>query len=233
MFFLPDGKKKAPMDIVSTLRQGFAVIPDVFDALEVDRIADLLAGYESVGTRCLLDCPWCQETAGAIQERLNASIPELQSLCAVQCTFFNKTADANWFVAFHQDRSAPVSDDTLPTAKGWSRKEGMTFIQPPDSVMCRMLALRLHVDDCNSDNGPLRVLPGTHTEGTLSQERIEEYRDKTAPCELTVPAGGVIAMRPLLLHGSAESRTMTNRRVLHFLFAPRELPNGLKWRNAV
>ena len=82
------------MDMVSTLRQGFAVIPDVFDLAEVDRIADLLAGYESVGTRCLLDCPWCQETTGVLRERLNASIPELRLLCAVQCTFFNKTADA-------------------------------------------------------------------------------------------------------------------------------------------
>jgi ectoine hydroxylase-related dioxygenase (phytanoyl-CoA dioxygenase family) len=221
------------MNTISTLEQGFAVIPDVFDAAEVDRIADLLAGYESVGTRCLLDCPWCQETAGVLRERLNASIPELQLLCALQCTFFNKSADANWFVAFHQDRSAPVSDDTPPTVHGWSRKEGMTFIQPPDAVMGQMLALRLHIDDCNDDNGPLRVLPGTHTEGTLSQQQIEEYRDKVAPRELTVPAGGVIAMRPLLLHGSAKSRTMANRRVLHFLFGPRELPNRLKWRNAV
>jgi hypothetical protein len=221
------------MNTTSTLEQGFAIVPSVFDPAEVDCIADLLAGYESVGTRCLLDCPWCQETAGVLRERLSASIPELQLLCAVQCTFFNKSADANWFVAFHQDRSAPVSDDTPPTEQGWSRKEGMTFIQPADAVMCRMLALRLHIDDCNDDNGPLRVLPDTHTEGTLSQEQIEEYRDEVAPHELTVPAGGVIAMHPLLLHASSKSRTMANRRVLHFLFAPREPPNGLKWRKVV
>ena len=109
----------------------------------------------------------------------------------------------------------------------------MTFVQPSDSVMSQMLALRLHVDNSVAENGPLRVLPGTHRNGALSQQAIDQFKDTVDATELTVQRGGVVAMRPLLLHASAKSRTIENRRVLHFLFGPTLPPNELKWRQAV
>ena len=45
-----------------------------------------------------------------------------------------------------------------------------------------------------------------------------------------VPAGGALLMRPLLLHASSKSRSGKARRVLHLVFAPRTLPDGLRWR---
>ena len=36
-------------------------------------------------------------------------------------------------------------------------------------------------------------------------------------------------MRPLLLHASSKTAGTSRRRVLHFLFGPRELAFGLVW----
>jgi hypothetical protein len=66
----------------------------------------------------------------------------------------------------------------------------------------RLIALRIHLDDSNADNGPLRVLPGSHALGVLSDEATFGLA-KTIPCvDCQVPRGGVIAMRPLIVHAS-------------------------------
>ena len=109
----------------------------------------------------------------------------------------------------------------------------MTFIHGPDELLDQMIAVRLHIDDCTADNGPLRVIPGSHRAGTMSSERIVAQCESLHEEELLVNKGGVIAMRPLLIHASSKSRTIENRRVLHFLFGPVELPVGLEWRFAV
>ena len=40
-----------------------------------------------------------------------------------------------------------------------------------------MLVVRLHLDDCGEDNGPLRVLPGSHRLGRLTSEQIQRVTE--------------------------------------------------------
>jgi ectoine hydroxylase-related dioxygenase (phytanoyl-CoA dioxygenase family) len=219
---------------MASLVDGFAVIENCCSQAECDSIAARLETITGAGTRCLLDNDWCQTLSMTLKNRLTTTISEISRLAAVQCTFFNKSTKSNWFVAFHQDRSIPVaSSETAKDWPGWSHKEGMTFVHGPDELLADMIAVRLHIDDCTTDNGPLRVIPDSHREGALSPQQIEILRQSSNDNPLTVGTGGVIAMRPLLLHASSKSRTMANRRVLHFLFGPTELPAGLKWRRAV
>ena len=49
-----------------------------------------------------------------------------------------------------------------PGYGAWSNKAGVTHVQPPLGVLQQMLTVRLHLDDCLDDNGPLRVVPGSH-----------------------------------------------------------------------
>jgi hypothetical protein len=49
----------------------------------------------------------------------------------------------------------------------------------------------------------------------------------------TLERGDVLVMRPLLLHASSKASGFGMRRVLHFLFGPPTLPNGLRWPHAV
>ena len=212
------------------LHQGFEVLPDVISASELETISNQLDGIGAVGTRCLLDNSWCQVLAAKVRDSVSASFLDLAQLVVVQATYFNKTSESNWFVSFHQDRSIPVADETPMTYRGWSRKEDRTFIQGPDATMAEMLAIRLHIDDSHLENGPLRVIPGSHRNGTLRQPEIDAIRDRESETTVTAERGSVIAMKPMLLHASSKSRTTESRRVVQFLCGPRTLPGELRWR---
>ena len=56
-------------------------------------------------------------------------------------------------------------------------KDGISYAHAPASALCQVLALRVHLDESNSDNGPLRVLSGTHVKGVLTDEAIETLVD--------------------------------------------------------
>src|SRR5271169_7040412 len=65
----------------------------------------------------------------------------------------------------------------------WSVKAGIHHVRPSSELMSRMLAIRIHVDDCGSDNGPLRVIPSSHKQGFFSDGEIQEYpKDGAVTC---------------------------------------------------
>src|ERR1700674_319414 len=81
------------------------------------------------------------------------------------------------------------------------------------TALSRVVALRLHFDDSRKDNGPLRVLPGTHALGVLSEVDTERLVREIPPVDCLVPSGGIIAMCPLILHASSKTETDHPRRV--------------------
>ena len=106
-------------------------------------------------------------------------------------------------------------------------------MQPPESLLERMLAVRLHLDDCGADNGPLRVLPGSHRVGRLSAAGIDHWRSSQQELPCLVERGGILAFRPLLLHASSPATAAAHRRVVHIEFAIDELPEPLRWHDRV
>ena len=153
---------------------------------------------------------------------------------AVQCTLFDKSPTKNWLVAFHQDLSIPVSSRVnSPECSGWSEKAGHLYVQPPVSVLERLVAVRVHIDNSPAQSGALRVVPYSHMEGRIDPNRAEALRQHHGETVVPVAQGGVLVMRPLLLHASSKATSLTPRRVLHFVFGPPSLPLGLEWRWAV
>jgi len=149
----------------------------------------------------------------------------------VQSLFFDKTPQANWNVAWHQDLMIAVEDKIDGPQYGpWSLKEGVWHVQPPVAVLQRMLIVRLHLDDCFEENGALRVLPGSHTGGFLSSEEIDECRSRGSEVTCSVARGGALIMRPLLLHASSRAKNPNHRRVIHLEFAAEPRPGAVKWR---
>jgi ectoine hydroxylase-related dioxygenase (phytanoyl-CoA dioxygenase family) len=120
-----------------------------------------------------------------------------------------------------------------PECSGWSEKEGRVYVQPPISVLEQLVAIRAHLDDCSEESGALRVVPKSHLEGRLNREQAEVLRSQNGEVVAPVRRGGVLVMRPLLLHASSKATSLTPRRVLHFVFGPPSLPLGLVWRWAV
>jgi ectoine hydroxylase-related dioxygenase (phytanoyl-CoA dioxygenase family) len=154
----------------------------------------------------------------------------------VQCTLFEKSPQQNWLVPLHQDLSIAVAEQIEhPEIRGWSQKEGQLYAQPPAALLAQMLAVRLQLDSSGPDDGALRVVPGSHRYGRLRDAQTQALKAELGEVTCMVPQGGVMLMRPLLLHASSKLSSLNltlNRRVLHFLFGPQQLPFGLKWSKA-
>jgi len=222
---------------ISTISQlfdaeGYTVIQDF---LSDDDVGDLTRKIiplieANAGTRRLLSLPWCAEFAERIRtdQRLQPLLPNASQ--AVQCTLFTKSPANNWLVALHQDLSIPVADRVdSPTYTGWSQKEGDLFVQPPHALLKQLVAIRLHLDDCDERSGALRVVPGSHRLGRLSSNDALGERERRGERPVLVARGGAMAMSPLLLHASSKTTSALPRRVVHFLFGPAALPDGLHW----
>ena len=137
-----------------------------------------------------------------------------------RATLFDKSPDRNWLVAWHQDTALPLRGRRDVSGWGpWSVKAGITYAHAPASALSRVIALRLHIDESGPDNGPLRVLRGTHTRGVLSDDEFAQLVRTVQAVDCISPAGGVVAMRPLLVHRSSKAETDRRRRVLHVEYA--------------
>ena len=148
----------------------------------------------------------------------------------VRALFFDKTPGRNWFVTWHQDRTVALNRRAeIPGWGPWTRKDGVHHVQPPLAVLEHMVTIRLHVDDADQQGGCLRVVPGTHLLGILSQGEIDEVVAASKPQACIVAAGDAVIMRPLLLHSSMKSRRLTHRRVVHLEYSSYELPSGICW----
>lgn len=218
----------------SIRRDGWAVTPPVIPSAALDAAAASLAagptGQSRGGARNLLDLPAAIGLARCDAVRAVAESILGRGCFAVRGLLFDKRPGANWKVPWHQDLTIAVRGRVEAEGFGpWSVKAGVTHVQASNAVLEQMLAVRIHLDDCGPDNGPLRLISGTHTVGVLRPPAIDEWV-ATHGAEVGVAiAGSILAFRPLLLHASSAAVAPTHRRVVHFDFAACELPGGLEW----
>jgi ectoine hydroxylase-related dioxygenase (phytanoyl-CoA dioxygenase family) len=209
----------------SVKKSGFSILPPLLSSTEVNRLLADLEGSSlhrsRAGIRHAIKHPAVVELAN--DERLLKLAEESLGGQAVpfHATLFDKSSSANWLVMWHQDTALPIRERReLPGWGSWSVKEGVTYARAPASSLEKVLALRIHLDDSTESNGPLRVLPGTHSLGVLDEGFIHKFAKEIAPAECLVEQGGVLAMRPLLVHASSKSTNTAPRRVLHIQYAP-------------
>jgi hypothetical protein len=216
--------------------EGFTISTGILSESQCSALGAEVASLEvaGAGTRELLSLGWARLLAREL--RWHESLAHLlkDADTAIQCTYFSKSPARNWLVSLHQDLSIPVKEH-LPESpcSAWSQKEGAWFCQPPVELLSRLVAIRVHLDDSTAENGPLRVVLGSHRLGRISLRDAVEHRRTLGEVSCTVPRRGTLAMRPLLLHASSKSSVDTPRRVLHFVFGPVQLPWGLRWRYTV
>lgn len=149
----------------------------------------------------------------------------------VRAVLFDKTPDANWIVAWHQDRTIVVRKRIEVDGFGpWSTKDGLLHVAPPISVLEGMATLRLHLDDCDDDNAPLRVALGSHRLGYVPAAQAATQAMALPSFICHAHAGDVWAYSTPILHMSERSRSDRRRRVLQVDYAVAALPGGLVWR---
>ncbi|MGK7901676.1 MAG: phytanoyl-CoA dioxygenase family protein [Hormoscilla sp.] len=196
---------------------GFSIVPGVLDKHQVAalRYEVQLALGRSYAMRRILELvpgvsQLCEETA------LRALVEPIigDRAFPVRGIFFDKNPEANWGVSWHQDLTIAVNQRIDTDGFGpWSIKEGVDHVQPPVRILEKMLTLRIHLDDADAENGALRLIPGSHNRGILPRETIANL--KKHAITTTVKSGGVLVMKPLLVHSSLPAGKPSHRRVQH------------------
>lgn len=220
---------------------GFEILPNLLPREECDVLAQelsllhereqKLARNRKGGIRNLLQSSpriavlaRSNEINAILQSRLNGDAFPIRAL------FFDKTVATNWFVPWHQDLVVAVDrKKAVAGFQNWSVKAGVVHVEPPQEVLEQLVTLRVHLDDCDKNNGALKVIPSSHRFGKLAAVEIARQTSEQEVFVCEVAKGGAVLMRPLLLHSSSPSKKPWHRRVLDIQYTTRDLPSGLSF----
>lgn len=199
--------------------EGWELFPTHISDAALDALRDDAFVAGAAGTRCRLDLPIVRKIAIQLREQLSIAGFLANNAVAVQAIAFDKTPGSNWKVTWHQDVMFPFARPVsaqgfdLPTVK-----DDIHYGRPPRAVLENLLAVRLHLDDCDEANGPLRVAPGSHRHGILKSTAIAAAVTTHGERACLARKGEALLMKPLTLHASSPATSPRHRRVLHVVF---------------
>ncbi len=219
---------------------GFTTVANVFSAEEVETLLSAIDKADQTNANfrkaegLFAIRQFFKEIPEAVAAVFNLKFRELieellgDSFFVVKSIYFDKQEGSNWFVAWHQDLMISVDQKHEFLGFGpWTNKQGQYAVQPPVDILEGNFTLRIHLDDTDHNNGALRVITGAHQNGIYRPETIDWTTASETICN--VSAGGVMIMKPLLMHSSGRSVSDRKRRVIHIEFSNRSLPAGLNW----
>ncbi|HEY9258858.1 phytanoyl-CoA dioxygenase family protein [Chitinophaga sp.] len=220
--------------------QGYTVIADVFNKPAIDAMVGAIDEANPAGplfrkTNDLFAIRRFLQAVPAIRslvftEQLQALLQQLfgAGYFPVKSIYFDKPGQSNWFVAWHQDLTISVAEKLPVEGYGpWTVKPDQYAVQPPVEILEDNFTIRIHLDDTDAQNGALKVIPGSHLKGVYRADTIDMNITPAVSC--VVPQGGMMIMRPLLMHASGRSSNGHNRRVIHIEFSRCALAGGLQW----
>ena len=176
---------------------------------------------------CISKLEATKKVSSKVFDSLAALYPDIQFNRSI---FFTKSKLNNWSVLWHQDLTICVKEKIETAGFGpWSIKEGIHHVQASPEILRKMITIRILIDDCYEDNGPLKVIPESHLKGIMDRESISKVFEDHKSHSCKGKAGSILLMKPLILHSSESSKNiLSNRRVLHLEFLTEKLDNDLK-----
>ncbi len=152
----------------------------------------------------------------------------------VRAILFDKTPQTNWLVPWHQDASIALAERRdVPGFGPWAVKDDEHHCQPSREVLESIFTLRVHLDPCSADAGPLRVVVGSHKHGLLDERALDRCVREGSCVEAITGRGAVVLTTPLAVHSSPKATSNSSRRrVLHLDCTPVRLPGGLTFAEA-
>jgi hypothetical protein len=148
----------------------------------------------------------------------------------VRAILFNKSAETNWALGWHQDRTICVKEKReVPGFSAWTVKRGLNHVEPPFQLLSRMVTARAHLDDVPAGNAPLLIAPGSHKLGRIAEGKIGEVVRRCGTRVCTADAGDIWLYATPTLHASEAASEPASRRVLQVDFTAETLPQGLEW----
>lgn len=220
--------------------KGFSVISNVFSTEEIEKISEVIQNIDTSKEtfrksedlfairQFLKEIPEVRDLI--FNENLKTIIKEIfgENYFDVKSIYFDKPEKSNWYVAYHQDLTISVDKKIeLKNFGPWTTKQNQFAVQPPLDILENIFTIRIHLDDTDENNGALKVVPKSHAKGIYRPETIDWDVEIENICN--VEQGGIMVMKPLLLHGSNRTTNGKKRRVIHIEFSDRELPEELNW----
>ena len=223
---------------------GFTVINNVYSFEEIEKVISKINQTDSSkdtfrkSTDLFAIRQFLKEIPETIEilfnNKLKQIITELfgKDYFVVKSIYFDKPEQSNWFVSYHQDLTISVDKKIeLPNYGPWTVKQNQFAVQPPLDVLKNIFTIRIHLDDTDENNGALKVISGSHLKNIYRPETIDWTKESETICK--VNKGGVMIMKPLLLHGSNKTTSNNKRRVIHIEFSNMELPQELNWSERI
>jgi ectoine hydroxylase-related dioxygenase (phytanoyl-CoA dioxygenase family) len=219
---------------------GFAIIENVYNKHELSAITSVIDNADQSNAtfrktedlfairQFLKEMPEVKPLI--INNKLKALISSFldDNYFIVKSIYFDKPEKSNWFVAWHQDLTIAVDRKTEILGYGpWTTKLNKFAVQPPVNLLQDNFTIRIHLDDTDKGNGALKVIPGSHLKNIYRVGNIDWQTESETYCN--VKAGGIMIMRPLLMHASNRTITNKRRRVIHIEFSKTDLPQGINW----
>ena len=212
------------------LNKGFSITESLFNDEELSELLSLIENSENnyAIRQLVVKVPKVQEIIfknKEFKQLYNSVCTEDYFLS--KAIFFNKPSKSNWFVSHHQDISISVKEKKEEEGYvSWTNKNGQLGVVPPKKILENTITVRIHLDKTDVSNGALKVIPSSHKKGII---RIDEKFNKNdfgeeVLCE--VEKGGIMLMKPLLLHASSKSISEFDRRVIHLEFCNQKIPMG-------
>lgn len=150
----------------------------------------------------------------------------------VKSIYFDKPEKSNWYVSYHQDLTISVDKKLDLSGFGpWTMKQNQFAVQPPIDYLKNIFTIRIHLDDTDENNGALKVVPNSHSKEIYRPETIDWNVETEEIC--SVNKGGIMIMKPLILHGSNRTTNNQKRRVIHIEFSNMELPEEINWSESL
>jgi ectoine hydroxylase-related dioxygenase (phytanoyl-CoA dioxygenase family) len=150
----------------------------------------------------------------------------------VKSIYFDKPEASNWFVAYHQDLTIAVDKKQALEGFGpWTIKQNQFAVQPPLEILQDNFTLRIHLDHTDENNGALKVIPNSHLRGLYRPGKTDLAKQTECICD--VNKGGIMLMKPLLLHASGRTTNHAQRRVVHLEFSRSILPGDIDWAECI
>ncbi len=148
----------------------------------------------------------------------------------VRAILFDKNPITNWALGWHQDRTIAVRHRIETPGFGpWTIKSGIQHVAPPQSLLDRMLTLRIHLDPVDADNAPLLIAPGSHCHGRIAEANVAALVDRCGTHICLADRGDIWLYATPILHASNAALTPRHRRVLQLDYTADDLPGGLEW----
>lgn len=228
----------------SITENGFTVIDQIFSDEEIEKISEVIQNIDTSKEtfrksedlfairQFLKEIPEVKNLI--FNENLKTIIKEIfgEKYFVVKSIYFDKPEKSNWYVAYHQDLTISVDKKLeLENFGPWTTKQNQFAVQPPLNILENIFTIRIHLDETNENNGALKVIPKSHAKGIYRPETIDWKAETETICN--VEKGGIMIMKPLLLHGSNRTTNGRKRRVIHIEFSDMELPSELNWSERI